>query len=370
MKRLALLLMFTSMASPVWAEGEKPGVSQAEPTEASSSAQAVTILDAWQAGQERILEPSHAEKILEAWQTRRKRMKDPAEAEAAKKDEETPTGPILPDSAAKAASDRDPRFSGIYALDLKSDYISYGVVIQDQGATIQSLLSLRYSLFDKVLDGQPESFVNNITGFISTWADFSTDKNLSSPNSSYRNFTELDLITGVSFTFADRYNITTLATAYNSPAGAYGQGAYLKAELSYNDRGLIGKNFALLPQLTLLYTIPWDSNLGLNPDALLVEPGITPSYTFGADTTFPVTLGLPMRVGLGNKFYDGETYGFFSIGPQVTLPINALSKDNVRTFVTLGYTYINLGSTATDFILNSDNGSNKHLFNLGVGVTF
>lgn len=327
------------------------------------------ILSIWQARQQRTIAPEQTEEVLNRWQSKTGRSVEASEEEAIEQDEEEPGGPVA-EPALKKGFQRDPRFSGIAAVDLKSDYISYGVVIQDQGATIQNLVSLRYSIFDKVLDNQPESKVNNVTGFVSAWADFSTSDNLSSPSSSYKNFTELDLITGVSVTFADRYNLTALATTYNSPAGAFGQGAYLKTEFSYNDTGLLAKNFGIRPQLTLLYTIPWDSNLGLNPDALLVEPGISPSYTFGASSSFPVTLSLPMRVGLGNKFYDGETYGFFSVGPQVTFPINALSDDNVRTFVTLGYTYINLGKTTTDFVLNSNNSSNKHLFNLGIGVSF
>jgi hypothetical protein len=264
----------------------------------------------------------------------------------------------------------DPRFSGVFKLDFKSQYISFGIVLQDEGVTIQPMLALRYTFFDKALDNSEDSFVNNVTGFISSWNDISTNKDLSSPTSPYRYYTEADLVTGVSVTFKDRFNLTTSLTELHSPAGAFGPGAFLKAVLSMDDTGILAKDFALKPQFLLIYEIPWESQIGLQPDAFLFEPGITPTYTFGSDTNFPVTLAVPMRVGLGNKFYDGNDYGFFSVGPEFTVPISGLSSQTIKTYASIGYTYINLGPTTTDFILNGDGSSNKHVYNFGLTTTF
>ena len=81
------------------------------------------------------------------------------------------------------------------------------------------MLALRYTFFDKNLDKSEDSFINNVTGFISSWNDISTNQDLSSPNSPYPYFTEADLVTGVSVTFSDRFNLTTSLTELNSPAG-------------------------------------------------------------------------------------------------------------------------------------------------------
>ena len=264
----------------------------------------------------------------------------------------------------------DPRFSGAFKVDFKSQYISYGVVLQDEDITIQPMLALRYTFYDNRIDSKKLSNINNITGFISNWNDFSTNNDLSSPTSSYSNFTESDLLAGLSLTFEDRFNLTTSITALNSPAGAYAPAAFVKAVLSMDDTGMIAENFALKPQLLFIYEIPWEAQIGLQPDAFLFEPGLTPTYTFGANSDLPVTLSLPMRVGLGNQYYDGETYGFFSVGPQFTIPLTALSSNSIRTYLDFGYTYINLGGTTTDFILNADKSSNKHVVNLGLLTTF
>ena len=280
------------------------------------------------------------------------------------------TGPDNPTPEGQKTTFADPRFSGVFKIDFKTQYISFGVVLQDEGVSIQPMLALRYTFFDKVLDNAEESFVNNVTGFISSWNDISTNKDLSRPTSPYRYFTEADLVAGVSVTFNDRFNLTTSLTELNSPADAFRPGAFLKAVLSMDDTGMYGDNFALKPQFLLIYEIPWEGQIGLQPDAFLFEPGLTPTYTFGADSDFPVTLSVPMRVGLGNKFYDGETYGFFSVGPEVTLPIPMLSTGAIRTYANIGYTYINLGETTQEFILNEDKSSHKHVATFGLTTTF
>lgn len=280
------------------------------------------------------------------------------------------TGPDNPTPEGQKTTFADSRFSGIFKIDFKSQYISFGVVLQDEGVTIQPMLALRYTFFDKTLDKSEDSIINNVTGFISTWNDISTNKDLSSSTSPYRYFTEADLVTGVSITFNDRFNLTTSLTELHSPASAFGPGAFLKAVLSMDDTGTIAENFALKPQFLLIYEIPWEGQIGLQTDAFLFEPGLTPTYTFGADSSFPVTLSLPLRIGLGNKFYDGETYGFFSVGPEVTMPIPSLSSETIKTYANIGYTYINLGKTTQDFILNENGSSHKHVATFGLTTTF
>ena len=280
------------------------------------------------------------------------------------------TGQDNPTPEGQKTTFADPRFSGVFKIDFKTQYISFGVVLQDEGVSIQPMLALRYTFFDKVLDNVEESFVNNVTGFISSWNDISTNKDLSRPTSPYRYFTEADLVTGVSVTFNDRFNLTTSLTELNSPADAFRPGAFLKTVLSMDDTGMYRDNFALKPQFLLIYEIPWEGQIGLQPDAFLFEPGLTPTYTFGADSGFPVTLSVPMRVGLGNKFYDGKTFGFFSVGPEVTLPIPMLSTDAIRTYANFGYTYLNLGETTQKFILNEDKSSHKHVATFGLTTTF
>ena len=85
------------------------------------------------------------------------------------------TGQDNPTPEGQKTTFADPRFSGVFKIDFKTQYISFGVVLQDEGVSIQPMLALRYTFFDKVLDNAEDSFVNNVTGFISSWNDISTN---------------------------------------------------------------------------------------------------------------------------------------------------------------------------------------------------
>lgn len=256
-------------------------------------------------------------------------------------------------------------FAGTFGIDFRSQYFSYGLVIQDEGVTTQSYLNLRYSFLQ---DTSPSSFLNNVTAYITSWSDFSSNVQLSSPASAFRNFTESDLIAGVSFTFLQRYNANLSLTTFVSPAGAYGAGAFARAIFLYDDSNTIAKNFNLKPQFVVVYSLPSSGHIGLNDDSFLFEPGVTPNYTFRHATPSPVNVALPMRLGLGNDFFDGSTYGYFSVGPQFTVRLPFWSSDFINTNLNLGYTYVNLGPTTADFA--SNNNKNQHLFNLGLSINF
>jgi hypothetical protein len=54
--------------------------------------------------------------------------------------------------------------------------------------------------------------------------------------------------------------------------------------------------------------------------------GLAPAYTFFSDSPVPLTVSLPMTVGLSLKDYytvnsDDQTFGYFSGGPLFTLPM-------------------------------------------------
>ncbi|WP_233130223.1 hypothetical protein [Synechococcus sp. 1G10] len=252
-------------------------------------------------------------------------------------------------------------FSGTVQLDVRSRYIPYGIVIQGEGVTIQQFVNLRYSIYEGT------DFLNNITVFGTAWGDFSTNKNLSSPTSPYRNFTELDLIAGASFTIAKRYNLAISYTELFSPASAFGDGRYMKAQLVYDDTNYTRNSISFRPQVSVVYELPGQP-IGLAPNAWLIEPGFTPNYTFARQTQSPINVSLPMRIGLGPQFYNGSTYGFFSVGPQMTMRIPFLSSASITTNLTAGYTYYNLGKTTAEFAPNKS--YSQHNFNLGLSLNF
>lgn len=259
----------------------------------------------------------------------------------------------------------DSRFSATLAYQAFSQYNSYGLVIQPQGISSQPFFNLRYRVFESP---DASAFLNSTTVFLTTWSDFSTNQNLSNPISPYRNFTETDLIVGFTSVFAKRFSATFNLVTYVSPAGAYGFGAWSRGTFVYDDSGQISSSFSLKPQLSVVYTFPAPSAISLVSSAFLIEPGITPTISFWSKTSYPATLSFPIRVGLGNKFYDGSTYGFTSLGPQFSIRVPALSGNGFTTNLSLGYLYYNLGTTTAEFAAN--NSTRQNVFNLGFYLNF
>lgn len=259
----------------------------------------------------------------------------------------------------------DEPFSGTLAYGAFSQYNSYGLVIQPQGISSQPFLNLRYRVFKSE---NPDAWLNSATLFLTTWSDFSSNRNLANPSSRYQNFTETDIIIGTSAVLYKKLNATLQLVSYVSPAGAYGFGSWARGTLVYNDSNP-AKIFSLKPQASLVYTLPAASSISIEPSAFLVEPGITPNWNMVIANKYPANISLPIRLGLGNKFYGGSTFGFTSVGPQLSVLLPGLSGKTFSTNLNAGYLYYYVGQTAADYAGGGGRRS-QHVYNIGISVNF
>ena len=255
-------------------------------------------------------------------------------------------------------------FSGTLAYNAFSQYNSYGLVIQPKGISSQPFLNLRYRAYKSE---KPSAWLNSTTVFLTTWSDFSTNRNLSDPLSRNRYFTETDIIVGANLVLFKKLDATFQLVSYVSPAGAYGFGSWARGTLLYND-SKASSNFSLKPQASLIYTLPAASSISLEPGALMVEPGITPNWNVIFAKKYQANFSLPIRIGIGSKFYAGSTFGFTSVGPQLSIRLPQLSGRTFSTNLNVGYLYYYLGPTAADFAANGQR--NQNVYNLGVSINF
>jgi len=255
-------------------------------------------------------------------------------------------------------------FSATLAYNAFSQYNSYGLVIQPQGISSQPFLNLRYRSYKS---DAKDAWLNSATLFLTTWSDFSSNQKLSNPSSNYRNFTETDIIIGTSLVLYEKINATFQLVSYVSPAGAYGFGSWARGTVVYND-SKESNSFSLKPQVSLVYTFPAASSISLQPSALLVEPGISPNWNMLLAKRYQTNLSFPVRLGLGNKFYNGSTFGFTSIGPQLSIRLPQLSGKTFSTNLNAGYLYYYVGPTAAAFAANGKR--NQNVFNLGLSINF
>jgi len=136
---------------------------------------------------------------------------------------------------------------------------------------------------------------------------------------------ESDFYTKLGWTFLEDFSSAITYTAYMSPNDSFGTVQELAFSLGYNDSKLLGP-FALNPSMLVAFEIKGQADAGRHRGVYL-QAGITPGYTFNAKGTYPVTLTVPLLVGLSlSEYYefgtgDDDTFGFFQGGVGVAVPL-------------------------------------------------
>lgn len=251
-------------------------------------------------------------------------------------------------------------FSGDLGVTTANQYNTRGIVVQDDDVTFQPYLNI----YAKYYEGQ--GFVKSSSLFLGLWADVSTNGNVSGPGNPGSSFTEFDYGLGLTFSLADHWTFTTFYNQWTSPADGYGDGRWWNGTLSYDDTGLLAKNFAISPYLIVLRDLGGDAATGLEKNTWYFEPGIRPNYTFFADSQTPLNVAFLIKAGLGDGFYDGETYGYLALGPQISTKLGFIDPSLGKWSASIGYLYYDLGDTLAP-IKGSDH---EDLFTFNIAVSF
>jgi hypothetical protein len=253
--------------------------------------------------------------------------------------------------------------SGYFDITVASDYLPRGVTVINQGVVIQPDLGVSLSLY------KGTGFINNFALTLETWNNVATDTERARAGGSIKWWEEFDAIPGFSLEFARRFSLNATYDYYASPAGRYNYGNHLNNWLAFDDTSLLVKNFALLPRFTFLYELPGSVPTGIKGNGWYFSPSLEPSYVFFSTTAHPFTFSVPMAVGLGHRFYGGTNYGYFNVGPKLSVPLTFLPASFGKWNASVGYTYWNLGRTTAALPL----AEGRHYRNVvysSIGLTF
>jgi hypothetical protein len=300
--------------------------------------------------------------------------------------------------------------TGDLGVNIVSQYVSRGVIYENQGGIIQPFADLYF----KVYEG--DGFLNKVSVNLGIWNSFQsrkTDAGLADDvgvarrnGSTTDSWYEFDFMAGVSFTFAKNFTFTPSYYAFLSPSDGFDTFHGLNLKLAYDTTDLIGFNLGLYAQV--LFELENKAGTG-SDEGVYYEVGIAPSFPVG-----PVTLAFPITAGFGsNDFYgsahtkrltnaellgedlaeeleldeddysgvdsvtiDDESFGFFSAGVTVSYNLPFISECYGTWTVTAGYTYYYLGAGTSDYNTASRGGTvrdfanNEHVFSGGLIVAF
>ncbi len=248
--------------------------------------------------------------------------------------------------------------TGDLGVNFVSEYISRGLVLENQGVIAQPYADLYFKLYSG------EGFINKVSLNLGIWSSIHSHKQ--GGNTTAQNWYEFDYTTGIAVTFAKNFTATLSFFEFDSPSGAFDPARSINLNLSYDDSEALGA-FALHPHVTVLREV--GGAAGLQEQAWYFEGGIAPSVPIGkvATLTFPITAGF----GDG-KFYAGDTFGYASAGINAAVPLAFMPSCLGSWTFNTGYTYTYLGDALRDFSRSAQgNGQHsQHVFQSGLVVSF
>lgn len=248
-----------------------------------------------------------------------------------------------------------PFVTGDAGVAFVSKYFSRGINLTDQGVIAQPYADLYLRLYEG------DGFINKVTLNLGLWSSIQSFKQ-PGPHTNSSAWYEFDYTAGIATTFAKSFTFTASYFEFISPADNFPTARNLNFSLAYDDSGLLGA-FALHPHFTVLAELNAPGYAGLDYGGWYYEFGIAPGFAAG-----PVTFTFPLTLGLGDdNFYADETYGYFSAGAAIAVPLSFIPPAYGSWTFGSSATYYNLGSTTK--AANHDEG-NDFVFSGSIGLTF
>lgn len=232
----------------------------------------------------------------------------PASAEPASDEAQLPP----PASAPAPAPSR--RVAVTAGLDFASAYLFRGLYQEDRGVIVPPFVDVGISVYEG--DGALKSVTVNGGNWNSLH---------SGPSGSNGAWYEADYYGSVSFTIGN-WTPGALFTSYTSPADVFGTVHELAAVVAYDDSA---SPFPLSPKATVAFELDGQADGGASQGTYL-ELGIGPEFALVDTGRYPVTLTVPVKLGLSLKdYYEGPTgsnrFGFVSLGGRASVPLAFLN---------------------------------------------
>lgn len=255
----------------------------------------------------------------------------PAAPATEKKPAEAPKGP------------NTGRLSISAGVDWTTAYFFRGIKQETEDLILQPYGELSFKLVDQAGALTSLSLTPGIWNSFHTGPTGSDSPTASDPKVWY----ELDGYVRLSAVLWEDLTTYALYTAYTSPNNLFGTVQELAVGVSYNDAKLLG-HFALNPSFLVAFELDGQADAGADK-GIYAQIGIAPGYTFFPEATYPLSVSVPLSVGLSLKDYyefgtgSDDTFGYFSGGLGLSVPLAFVPADFGKWLVKAGVTVLYLG---------------------------
>jgi hypothetical protein len=232
----------------------------------------------------------------------------------------------LASTAVRAESPNKGRVSFSLGSDITTAYFFRGILQERNGFIWQPYGEIGFNLY--TADEDSTDPVKSFTLFAGTWNSIQTEKTLAS-GSGPGNWYESDVYAGMKANFFGNTEAKAFYIAYTYPNGAFNTVQEIDFQLSLNDSEWLGK-WALNPYA--LFAGEFDNTALGTDQGVYNELGVRPSMTLIESETYPVTVALPLKVGLSlSDYFEGpsgnDTFGYFAGGPVFSVPLAFVPSD-------------------------------------------
>ncbi len=196
-----------------------------------------------------------------------------------------------------------------------TSYIFRGAVREDQGLIYQPSITINATLMES------EDAISSLDVYATIWNSIHGD-NTASTNSN-RPWFETDYVIGAVLGLPAGLTLDSSVVFYTYPNGGLGAITELDFVLSYDDADLMAEYGLPTMNPYLLFAVELAA-AGATEETYL-ELGIEPSFAVYESEDFPITLAVPVKVGMGlDNYYGDGWFGFVSAGLIFSTPLNMI----------------------------------------------
>ena len=237
----------------------------------------------------------------------------------------SPAPAQTPGAAAPAAPAEPPgpntgaiSFTG--GTDWASAYYFRGIATtQNGGNNVQPYAEIAFRLMENM---GPLTSLSVAPGI---WTNLHTGGGLVVPPSDPKGWTETDFYFKVSAVWWDVLTTSATFTYYSSPNNTFTTYSDIGLGFSLSDSKWLGA-FAVNPSILFAFETTGEALVADGKKGIYMQIGLAPGYTFFAESSYPLTISLPMTFGFSLKDYytvngHNQTFGYFSWGPLISMPL-------------------------------------------------
>jgi len=172
---------------------------------------------------------------------------------------------------------------------------------------------------------------------------------------------ESDFYVGASYALSECLSVDASYIWLYGPSNGVGEFAQeIDLSVAYDDSGMWGDGFdGLQPYvLVAIETSGGSDGIGYNGKGIYYELGIAPSFTVVDSATSPITLTIPLTLGLGSDYYqisttDDDSFGFVDAGLDFSMPLSFVPAQFGSWEAAAGVHFLFLGDN-TEAMNNGD----------------